>query len=122
MINPFVKYKGLEFFGMYEVASGKAAAEPDSRTFTQIGAELLYRFGTNENIYVGGRYNQVSGDTAAGEDVTIDRINIGGGWFLTKNVLAKLEYVSQSYDGFNTGTIFDGAKFSGLMLEAVISF
>jgi hypothetical protein len=122
MINPFVKFKGLEFFGVYEVASGKAAAEADSRTFTQLGAELLYRFGNSENIYLGGRYNLVSGDTAAGESVDIDRINIGGGWFLTKNVLAKVEYVTQSYDGFNSGTIFDGAKFNGLMLEAVISF
>ncbi len=122
MINPFVKFKGLEFFGVYEVASGKAQAEPDSRTFTQVGAELLYRFGTSENIYAGARYNKVSGDTAAGESVDIDRINIGGGWFLTKNVLAKVEYVKQTYDGFNSGTIFDGAQFSGLMLEAVISF
>ncbi|MCC5940191.1 MAG: hypothetical protein JJU37_01510 [Balneolaceae bacterium] len=122
MINPFVKYQGLEFFGVYEVASGKAIAEPESRTFTQIGAELLYRFGSNENIYLGGRYNLVTGDTAAGESVDIDRINIGGGWFLTNNVLAKVEYVTQSYSGFNTGTLFDGAKFNGLMLEAVISF
>ncbi len=122
MINPFVKFQGLEFFGVYEVASGKAAAEADSRTFTQIGAELLYRFGSSENIYLGGRYNLVTGDTAAGESVDIDRINIGGGWFLTNNVLAKVEYVTQSYSGFTTGTLFDGAKFNGLMLEAVISF
>ncbi|TVQ66897.1 MAG: hypothetical protein EA360_05115 [Balneolaceae bacterium] len=121
MINSFVKYHGLEFFGTYEVATGKAAAEPDTRTFTQIGAELLYRFGNQENLYFGGRYNLVTGDTAAGESVDIDRINIGGGWFLTNNVLTKVEYVTQSYSGFRTGTLFDGAKFSGLMLEAVIS-
>ncbi len=122
MINPFVKYKGLEFFGVYEVANGKAQAEPDTRTFTQIGAELLYRFGSHENIYFGGRYNLVTGETNAGEDVDISRINIGGGWFLTKNVLAKIEYVSQKYEGFSAGSIFEDAKFDGLMLEAVISF
>jgi hypothetical protein len=66
MINPFVKYRGLEFFGMYELSSGKVEAEDDTRDFTQIGAELLYRFGNNENFYVGGRYNLVSGDTRNG--------------------------------------------------------
>lgn len=122
MINSFVKYQGIEFFGLFENSSGKAAAEPDTRTFTQIGAELLYRFGNSENFYFGGRYNSVSGDTAAGESVDISRVNIGGGWFLTDNVLTKVEYVTQSYSGFNRGSLFDGAKFSGLMMEAVISF
>jgi hypothetical protein len=122
MVNPFFKYRGLEFFGVYEVASGRAQAEPDTRTFTQYGAELLYRFGQNEDIYLGGRYNLVTGDTNAGESVDISRINVGGGWFLTNNVLAKVEYVHQKYDGFNPGSIFEDAKFNGIMLEAVISF
>lgn len=122
MLNPFVKYQGLEFFGLYEVASGKAEAEPDTRTFTQLGAELLYRFGSEENIYLGGRYNLVTGDTNAGESVDISRVNVGGGWFLTDNVLAKLEYVTQTYDGFNTDSIFNDAKFNGVMMEAIISF
>lgn len=121
MINPFIKYQGLEFFGLYEVATGKAQAEPDTRTFTQLGAELLYRFGSQENVYLGGRYNLVTGDTNAGESVDITRLNLGGGWFMTNNVLAKLEYVTQSYDGFQGG-YFEDAKFSGIMLEAVISF
>ncbi len=122
MINPFIKYQGLEFFGVLERASGKAQAEPDSRNFTQYGAELLYRFGQRENVYFGGRYNLVTGETNAGEEVDITRFNIGGGWFLTKNVLAKVEYVNQSYDGFEPGNVFNDGKFSGLMLEAVISF
>jgi hypothetical protein len=121
MINPFIKYQGLEFFGLFESASGKAQAEPDSRTFNQYGAELLYRFGSSESIYLGGRYNLVTGETNTGADVDITRFNIGGGWFMTKNVLAKLEYVNQQYDGFTSG-YFQGAEFSGIMLEAVISF
>ena len=32
------------------------------------------------------------------------------------------EYVTQKYDGFATGNIFDGGKFSGFVAEAVISF
>jgi hypothetical protein len=123
MVNPFVKFQGLEFYGVFERASGKAAAEPDTRTFNQYGAELLYRFGQNENIYLGGRYNLVTGEQAnTGLDVDISRINLGGGWFITKNVLAKVEYVTQSYDGFAPGTTFHDGQFNGVMLEAVISF
>ncbi|MEX1011924.1 MAG: hypothetical protein WDZ29_07670 [Balneolaceae bacterium] len=122
MINPFVKFQGLEFYGVYENSSGKNTAETDTRTVNQYGAELLYRLGAEENFYLGGRYNLVSGDTQAGESIDITRFNIGGGWFLTKNVLAKLEYVTQSYDGFNPASELHEGEFSGVMLEAVISF
>lgn len=122
MVNTFVKFQGLEFYGVLENASGKAAAEPDTRTFNQYGAELLYRFGPEEKIYLGTRYNLVTGETRAGYDVDIDRFNIGGGWFLTKNVMAKAEYVTQSYSGFPADNVFYEGEFSGIMLEAIISF
>lgn len=122
MINPFIKYQGLEFYGVYENTSGKSIDETDTRTFNQYGAELLYRLGADEDFYLGARYNLVSGEHANGNDVDIDRFNIGGGWFLTNNVMAKLEYVTQSYDGFPAGDIYEDGKFNGVMLEAVISF
>jgi hypothetical protein len=122
MINPFVKYGGLEFYGVFENTSGKISSAADRRTFNQYGAELLYRFGANEDLFLGGRYNLVDGEMSSG-DIEIDRFNIGGGWFLTKNVLAKLEYVTQSYDGEGYGgSAFEGAEFDGVMIEAVISF
>ncbi|WP_428236585.1 hypothetical protein [Gracilimonas sp.] len=120
MINPFVKFQGLEFYGVFENASGAIDNGEDTRSYTQIGAELLYRFGMDENFYVGGRYNTVSGEEPSGDEIDISRINIGGGWFMTENVLTKLEYVTQTYDGF-TGD-YAGAEFSGIMLEAVVSF
>lgn len=55
-------------------------------------------------------------------EVTIDRFQLGGGVFLTKNILAKIEYVNQQYDGFDTTSIFNEGQFKGLLLEAVISF
>lgn len=121
MINPFVKYQGLEFYGVFENTSGNVKGA-DSRTFNQYGAELLYRFGGDEDFYLGGRYNLVDGEMVTG-DIEIDRFNIGGGWFLTKNVLAKLEYVNQTYSGEGySETKFEGAEFDGVMIEAVISF
>ena len=118
-INPFVKYSGLEFFGVLEMAS---CGETDGN-FTQLGAELLYRFGNREQFYLGGRYNVVDGESGAtGLDQKIDRINVGGGWFLTPNVLSKVEYVTSSYDGAGFTNQFAGAQYSGVMFEAVVSF
>lgn len=120
-INPFVKYQGLEFFGLIEQVNNGADA---GGGFTQLGGELIYRFGADENIYLGGRYNTVTGEqTDAASEIEISRINFGGGWFLTENVLTKLEYVKQSYDGDGyNGSLYQGAEFSGIMVEAVISF
>ncbi len=122
MINPFIKYKGLEFFGLIETVSGKTNAETDNRNAFQLGTELLYRFGSNENFYVGGRYNSVSTELANGDDVDVTRFNLGGGYFMTKNILVKLEYVNQKYDGYNQNSILHDGKFNGFVAEAVIAF
>lgn len=122
MVNPFVKYQGVEFFGVFEVVNN--GDDDIGGGYTQLGGELIYRFGANENFYAGGRYNLVTGEqTDASSTSEIDRFNIGAGWFLTNNVLAKFEYVEQTYDGdgFN-GTLFQGAEFNGVVFEAVIAF
>ncbi|SFU50497.1 hypothetical protein SAMN05216480_105160 [Pustulibacterium marinum] len=123
MINPFVKYKGLEFFGTAEFSKGKSATETEERAATQLSGELLYRFGGNENFYIGGRYTTVNAELAGYDDeVNVNRLQASVGWFMTKNVLAKLEYVNQEYKDYPTGVIFNGGKFNGVMLEATISF
>lgn len=123
VFNPFVKFKGLEFFGNFERSTGKARNETEDRTWNQTGADLVYRFGTYEKFYVAGRYNKVSGPLAgSGLEVSMDRIQVGGGWFVTKNVLAKLEYVSQNYNDFAAADRFNGGRFNGLMIEGVIGF
>ena len=122
MINPFVKYKGLEFFGTIETSAGRNTVEADRRNYNQYAGELLYRFGNTENFYIGGKYNQVKGELATGEDIDVNRFNIGGGWFMTKNILVKAEYVSQKYDGYAPTNILQGGKFNGYVLEEVIAF
>ena len=122
MFNPFLKYQGLEFFGTLEFSSGKASAESNTRKANQIAGEVIYRFGNMENMYLGARYNSVSAELGSGEDVDINRFQLGAGWFLTKNILMKLEYVNQTYDGYDTDNILNDGKFNGLMAEAVISF
>ncbi len=122
MINPFIKYKGLEFFGTIESAKGKALSETEERTVKQFAGELIYRFGNNEKFYLGGRYNMVDAEDRSGDDIEISRVQLGAGWFMTKNILAKMEYVSQKHEGYNSTSIFNDGKFNGLMVEAAISF
>ena len=130
-INPFVKYQGLEFFGTYEHVSGNkplnATTKRDSDgSYNQIAAELLYRFGGKEQFYVGTKYNTVSGkDYDGAAERKIDRFNLAGGWFMTKNILAKLEYVNQKYNesaAWGTTSALYGGKFNGVVFEATIGF
>ena len=43
-INPFVKFGGLELFGVIERARGKAATEAATRTVNQQAVDVMYRF------------------------------------------------------------------------------
>lgn len=122
MINPFFKYGGLEFFGIYERASGKAASEADERIWNHYSAELIYRFGADEDLYIGGRYNLAEGELQNGAEVDIDRFQLAAGWFMTKNILMKLEYVNQNYDNYPVSDIHNDGRFNGVMVEAAISF
>jgi hypothetical protein len=129
-INPFVKFRGLELFGVIEQAEGQRAAEADSRTFNQYAIDGLYRF-YGDRLYVGGRYNTVGGRLASqvngvwtdwANDVSIGRTELGGGWFVTPTILLKAEYVTQRYNDFPTLDIRHGGKFNGFMMEGTVAF
>lgn len=148
MINPFVKFMGAELFATYESAQGRKIFEKDNRKATQLAVDLLYRFGNTEQFWVGGRYNTVKSDWTPGSaanlaaivkekgslpQVTINRMVASAGWFMTQNVMMKLEYVSQEYKDYPgssslaasaalAASQYADAKFSGLMVEAAIGF
>jgi len=122
VVNPFVKVGGAEFFGNIETMTGAAASETQRRTLRQLVGEGLYRFADNK-LYVGGRYNTVNGQLAGiKNDITVKRSQIGGGWFVTPNVLSKIEFVRQNYEAFPTTDIRAGGKFQGFMVEGVVAF
>lgn len=123
MLNGFVKAGGLEVFATYETAKGRSKNEVDERKMNQIAGDLIYRLGKAENLFFGLRYNTVSARlTGYTEDVTIDRLAFAGGWFITKNVLLKAEYVSQQYKKFLATDFRNGGKFNGYVIEAVVGF
>jgi hypothetical protein len=122
-MNPFVKFHGLEVFGVLERAEGKASTEATERVWKQYAVDTVYRFMPNETLFAGVRYNKATGEVAGiAGDVGADRWQAGGGWFITPNILAKAEYVNQRYFGYPPSHIRSGGKFNGMMLEGVIAF
>ena len=146
MINPFVKFKGLEVFGAIESMRGAVYGDVDTRdtswtnrSFNQFAIEGLYRFLPEEQAYVGVRYVSMTGEPGFKNTnneylkVNVNRLAIAAGWFPTKNLLLKGEYVLQNYgdpnsDDFQADKDFPTTdyrykgKFSGFMIQAVVGF
>lgn len=121
--NALLKYEGAELFGTYEIANGRTSAETADRDATQIAIEGIYRFREKENVFLGARYNTVKAELqGAANDVNIDRVAVGAGWFLTKNILLKGEYVNQKYKDFAPTDVRSGGKFNGYVIQAVVGF
>jgi len=112
MANIFAQFHGLEVFGIYE--SMKGVRNNAGQHFTQTALQAIYNIG---RFYVGTRLNKVDNNDGS----TVNRTNIGGGWYMVDNVVVKLDYVNQKYEGNAHGSI-DGGKFNGLVPEAAISF
>jgi len=123
VFNPFVKFRGAEFFGQFERAQGtNGGTEVVKRKISQQVYEGLYRFATDQ-FYVGGRYINVDGRLFGfATDVNINRYQLGGGWFVTKNLLVKGEWVNQKYNNFPTTDLRSGGVFKGFMFSGAASF
>jgi hypothetical protein len=101
---------------------GKQAAEAVRRETTQSAVEGTYRF-LGDRGYVSSRYNTVAGRLGGlAEDVRVNRVQSGAGWFITPLILMKGEYVSQEYLDFPTSDIRSGGKFNGFVVEGVVAF
>jgi len=123
MLNGFLKMGGLELFGTYETAKGRTKTETASRKASQVAGDVIYRFGVEENLYLGARYNAAKARLAGmTQDVKVDRFALAAGWFLTKNVLLKTEYVIQNYKDFPTADFRNGGEIKGIVVEAVVGF
>ena len=122
-VNPFVKFRGLELFGVIERATGKASTESFDRTWNQYAVDTVYRFLPEEKAFVGVRYNKAHGELAGlTGDMGANRWQVAGGWFILPGLLAKAEFVDQTYFGYPTGNIKNGGHFKGFMMEGVVAF
>jgi hypothetical protein len=82
-------------------------------------------------LYLAARYSYAVAQSVHGvpSNGWVDRIEVGGGYWLTNNLLGKLEYVYQQYHGFSAADgMVDGVegfrnpRFSGVVLEVSFSF
>jgi hypothetical protein len=121
-VNPFVKFRGLELFGQFERARGKAVTEAVRRDLTQTVVEGTYRlFG--DRLYASARRNTVDGRLAGiANDVSVGRTQVGGGWFLNPLILLKAEWVTQQYRDFPATDIRNGGNFKGFVIEGGVAF
>ena len=123
MVNPYVEVGGLELFGTWERSTGRALGEVADREWSQYAGDVVYRFLSDESVYVAGRYNVAQGELAGfADEVSIDRVQMSAGWFVTPTVLFKGEWVRQSYNDFPTTDIRSDAQFDGFMIEGVVAF
>lgn len=120
-INPYVEIGNLEVFGVIERARGKSAAATERREVSQLAGDVVYRL-LDDQVYVGARYNRVTGDFSNQTDLTVTRRALSAGWFLTRNLLTKAELVQQDYEGFADTDIRSGGQFRGIAVEGVIAF
>ena len=122
-VSPFLKYKGMEVFATYERGSGKTNAETETRTFSQMAVEGVFRFLPNEQAFIGARYNKTGGRLQGfAADISINRTSISAGWLPSKNLMLKAELVNQKYIDYPSTHVYAGGEFKGVMIEAVIGF
>jgi hypothetical protein len=121
-INPFVKYGGLEIFGVLERSEGKSSVESATRNFNQQAIDVVYR-GLDDYVFVGARYNRVKGLlNGFSNDVEANRWQVSAGMFITSGILMKAEYVNQVFKGYPATHIRNGGKFNGMIFEGVVAF
>lgn len=122
MINSFVKIGNAEIFGTYEFSKGKETAESTPRNASQIAVDAVYRV-LNDKLFIGARRNTAEAELKGyADEISIDRTQFSGGWFITPSLLMKGEYVTQKYNDFPRGDIRNGGKFNGFLIEGVVSF
>jgi predicted porin len=123
----------IELYGHYGITqdkdiNGTAAGTPEEK-WNYFAGDVVYRF--TPAVYGAVRYSNASTSMLGGvaSDGKVDRIQVGGGLWLTRNLLVKMEYVNQKYDGFAVGQIVNNGiqawrnpSFNGVISEVSFSF
>lgn len=123
----------LELYGHYGMTqdldiNGSAAGTPEEK-WSYYAGDVVYRI--TPAVYAAARYSNASTSKLGGNasDGNVNRIQVGGGLWLTRNLLVKVEYVNQQYDGFAVGQMVNNniqawrnPSFSGVISEVSFSF
>lgn len=122
--NFFARYNDTELYAMLEIADGADGADKDM-AMTHYSLDLVQRFGMNDRFYVAGRYEKAVVDYADATndlgDAEMTQWQVGLGWFLSKNAVAKLEYIDHKREK-NSAFVGGNAEFNGYMISTALSF
>lgn len=108
--------------------NGSAEGSPAEK-WTYYAAHAKYNL--TPALYAAARYSGATTSELAGfaSSGKVDRIQVGGGLWLTRNLLVKVEYVQQKYAGFGEGQVVNNniqawrnPEFSGVISEVSFSF
>jgi hypothetical protein len=108
--------------------NGSAVGTPEE-TWNYFAGDVVYKI--TPALYAAARYSGATTEMLNGRetDGKVTRIQLGGGFWLTKNMLMKLEYVTQKYDGFREGDVVNNGiqawrdpEFDGFVAEVSFAF
>jgi len=121
--NLFLKYKDSELYGMYEYVNGADVYDKDMK-MRHYAIDAVQRF-YNDKFWLAARYENAVVEYADAfndfGDAELTQYQLTAGWFLSKNAVAKIEYIDQKREKFSIYKNGD-AEFKGFMVNASLSF
>ena len=121
--NFFTRYQDTELYAMFEIADGADAKGVDM-AMNHYAVDLVQRF-HNDKFYAAARYEKAKLDYKEATndlgDAEMTQWQVGLGWFLSKNAVAKLEYIDHERTN-NSSFVGGTADFKGYMISTALSF
>lgn len=108
--------------------NGSLPGAPEEK-WAYYAGDVVWRF--NKFLYAAARYSAADAESIGGvlSDGKVNRYQAGGGLWLTRNLLMKVEYVDQKYSGFGDGVMVNNniqawrdPSFKGVITEVSFSF
>jgi|GEM_PF-1132879 hypothetical protein len=115
MMNLFATYKRAELLLPLKQQAGQTYRMVLNSRIINSQLKAFITLSDKEQYYLGVRYDEGTNQLSQ----SVNRIQLAAGWYLTKNIILKTEYVDQKY---NVTTYTANAGFKGLMVESGISF
>lgn len=123
----------LKLYANYGVVNddntnGPAPGKPRDK-WNYYAAEMVYKF--NPIVYASARYSAADADKlrSISSNGKVARIQIGGGLWISRNMLMKVEYVDQKYTGFAANDVINNGilagrdpEFKGIVSEVSFAF
>ena len=108
--------------------NGPTVGAPEEKWSYYTG-QAVYKF--SPSLYAAARYSAANAGKISGldSDGKVTRSQVGGGLWLTRNLLMKVEYVTQKYSGFRGGVMINNGiqawrspSFKGFVSEVSFAF